>query len=217
MKKVDNKKKESNSARVMIIIAVSLLVFALLCAAYLVLDANKVFDKKPKAEETTALSDTTEATPTETESHANVETETNSDGTPKKVIFYKDNVYNGSIDYVYQPDNNKVLEWYYDADNKLIECVAITVNDKGSPILEEHSLNNKIFTSVEFNYYEDGVTLWQKTTTDNTTEKELVTKERYDKDKRIIEKFTYEDSVETGHIIYTYDENGNLTGEEAVS
>ena len=44
MKKVDNKKREANSAKVMLILAMVLLVFAVLCAVYLVLDANDVFD-----------------------------------------------------------------------------------------------------------------------------------------------------------------------------
>ena len=216
MKKVDNKKREANSAKVMLILAMVLLVFAVLCAVYLVLDANDVFDRQETEGTTAAVTEPEETAPAETESHADVEKETNSDGTPKRIVFYKDNVYNGSIDYVYQPEKNKVLEWYYDADDKLIECVAITVNEKGSPVLEEHSLNDEVFLSVDFNYYDDKVTLWQKTTTDYSAEKELVTKERYSEDGLLIEKFTYEGSERTSHTLYSYDEEGNLTGEENV-
>lgn len=215
MKNVDNKNKNSaGSANVMIIIAVVLLALALLCAVYLVLDAMDISSLFKKTEDTT-VDDTTVAPATE--SHADVETETNSDGTPKKVVYYKDNVYNGSIDYVYDEEHSAVYEMYYDADDKLVECIKITVNYKGNVVLEEHSLNNEVFLKVEFNYYDDDTTVWQKTITDNKTDKELVTKERYSEDGLLIEKFTYEDSAQTGHTVYTYDESGNLTGSEEVS
>ena len=91
------KKKPSYKAeKYMITIAVVLLAVAAAGIIFLIVNATGVFDNIGKGDETTPAPETT--IPTAVIEHEDIETETNTDGTPKKVIYYKDNVYNGSID-----------------------------------------------------------------------------------------------------------------------
>lgn len=209
------KKSENNlTVKIMIYCAVALLVISVGCGIYLVMDSVGAFDAKP-AEITGNTEETKfpESTTAETVKHDDVETETNSDGTPKRVVYYKDNVYNGSIDYIYDEKNSAIFEMYYDANDELVECVKTTVNYLGSVVLEEHSLNNEVFLTIKYSYYDD-VAVSVKTITEIKDGKELVTKELYSKEGLVTDKYTYEDNVEKSHTVYTYDEEGKLIEEK---
>lgn len=207
------KKKPSYKAeKYMIGAAVALLVIAFLGVVFLALHSAGVFENMGKQEETT-VSDTT--VPTAVVEHDDVEEETNADGTPKKVTYYKDNVYNGSIDYVY--DGATVYEVHFDADDKLIKSIKKTVNEVGSIIYESHSDAADILTEIEISYYDDLITVWKKVTTDHTGEKEIATKEIFTEDGLVSDKYVYEDSVEVSHVVYTYDENGEVVSEEEMA
>lgn len=204
------KKKPSYKAeKYMIGAAIALLVIAFAGVLFLALDFAGIFDKIGKPDETTA-SDTT--IPTAEIIHDDVEEVTNPDGTPKKITYYKDNVYNGSIDYVY--DGATVYEVHFDADDKLVKSIKKTVNAAGSIVYESHSDATKILTEVEISYYDDLVTVWKKLTTEHTDDKDIATKELFSEDGLLTEKYEFEDSVEVSHIVYTYDENGEIVKEE---
>ncbi len=207
------KKKPNNKAeKYMIGAAVALLIIAFIGVVFLVLDSCGILDNINKPGETT-VDETT--IPKETVIHQDVETETNSDGTPKRVVYYKDNVYDGSIDYVYE--GASVYEVYFDANDELVGSIKKTINDVGSIIYESHSEKDKITTEIEYTYYEDLVTVWKKLTTDKSGEKEIATKELFTKEGLRTDKYVYEDSVEMSHIVYTYDENGEILSEEEIT
>jgi len=207
------KKKPSYKAeKYMIGAAIALLVIAFLGVVFLALHSAGVFENIGKEAETSAP-DTT--IPTANIVHNDVEEETNADGTPSKITYYKDNVYNGSIDYVY--DGASVYEVHFDADDKLVKSIKKTVNDVGSIIYESHSDASKILTEIEISYYDDLVTPWKKVTTDNSGKNEIATKEIFAEDGLLVEKYVYEDSVEVSHVVYSYDENGEVVGEEEMA
>lgn len=204
------KKKPSYKAeKYMIGAAIALLIIAFVGVMYVVLDSVGVFENIGKPDETTA-GDTT--VPTAVIEHDDVEKVTNADGTPKKITYYKDNVYNGSIDYVY--DGATVYEVHFDADDKLVKSIKKTVNEVGNIIYESHSNAEKILTEVEITYYDDMVTVWKKLTTEHADDKDIATKELFSEDGLVTEKYVYEDSVEVSHVVYTYDENGEIIKEE---
>ncbi len=207
------KKKQSFKAeKYMIITASILLVVALVCIIFLVMHEAGVFEHIGKPGDTTDA-DTT--VPVASVEHEDVETETNSDGTPSKVVYYKDNVFDGSIDYVY--DGDAVYEVHFDADNKLERSIKKQINEIGNLIYESYSTADAVLYEIEYTYYDDMDTLWKKTTTEFEEEKELTTKELYSENGLMTDKYVYEDSVEVSHTVYTYDENGEIVNEEEVS
>lgn len=213
------KKTNDRSIKIMIISAVVLIVLALCCAAFLVLDSFGVFDGidlskigSSKNEETTAQ-ESTEAQTNETQLHDDVEAATNSDGTPDSIIYYKDNVYNGSVYYTYSGDGKTVYETYFDADDKIIESIVYTVNNDGNLIYQSHTDSEKTYLVIEYTYEDGADTYWKKTTTDTSGDVEKVTKEIY-VNELMTEKEEYEDGVLVSHMLYEYDEEGNLVSEK---
>lgn len=205
MKKKPNYKAE----KYMIGAAIALLIIAFVGVVYVILDSAGVFENIGKPDETTVPETTI---PTAVVEHDDVEEFFNEDGTPKKVVYYKDNVYNGSIDYVYQ--GATVYEVHFDAEDKLVKSIKKTVNEVGSIIYESHSDAEKILNEVEITYYEDLVTVWKKLTTDHSGEKDISTKELFSKDGLLTEKSVFEEDVEISRIEYKYDENGQVISEE---
>ncbi len=212
------KKKPSLKAeKYMIGAAVGLIVISIVCALVLILISIGFFDGNGGAkrdDETTAAEVTTA---TDTAIHADVESETNEDGTPHRVVYYKDNKYDGSIEYVY--DRNRVFEIYFDADDNLLGSIQKRVNEVGNLVFESHYEGDKKQKEIEYTYYDDGLTVWKKTTTEfGEDEKEIRTvKELYSENGLLTDKYVYEDSVEMSHTVYTYDENGEIASEEEVA
>ncbi|MBR4071141.1 MAG: hypothetical protein IKK26_01125 [Clostridia bacterium] len=209
MKKKPNYKAE----KYMIGAAIALIIIAFAGIVYVVLDSAGIIDNIVSGEpEQTTEVDTT--IPTAVIEHEDVEEVTNADGTPKRVVYYKDNVYDGSIEYVY--DGATVYEVHFDAKDQLVKSIKKTINEVGSIVYESHSDADQMLTEVEITYYDDLVTAWKKLTTDHTGDKEIATKEIFSEDSLLIEKYVYEDSVEVSHVVYTYDENGEIVSEEEI-
>jgi hypothetical protein len=143
-----------------------------------------------------------------------VETETNVDGTPKKVTYYKDNVYDGSIDYVYEGDT--IYEIHFDANDNLLKSVKKRINQLGNIVYESYSSAKEVLREIEYTYYDDFETLWKKQTTEHEDGKRISTKELYSEDGLLTDKYVYEDSVEVSHVVYTYDVNGEIASEKEV-
>ena len=209
MKKKPNYKAE----KYMIGAAIALIIIAFAGIVYVVLDSTGIIDNIVSGEpEQTTEVDTT--IPTAVIEHEDVEEVTNADGTPKRVVYYKDNVYDGSIEYVY--DGATVYEVHFDAKDQLVKSIKKTINEVGSIVYESRSDADQMLTEVEITYYDDLVTVWKKLTTDHTGDKEIATKEIFSEDSLLIEKYVYEDSVEVSHVVYTYDENGEIVSEEEI-
>ena len=206
------KKPTYKAEKYMIVIAIALLAVAAVCIIYLAVDATGAFDNLGSKNDTTVAETTI---PTATVEHDDIETETNSDGTPKTVTYYKDNVYNGSIDYVYQGDT--IYEIHFDENDALLKSIKRQINDVGSIIYESFSSASEVLREIEYNYYDDLVTVWKKTTTEHEDEKKIVTKELFTEEGLLTDKYVYEDSVEVSHIVYTYDENGEIVNEEEMA
>ena len=205
------KKMSRKTERLLICIVVALLCIAIGGAVYLVLDSTGTFDEP---EVTTIAPETT--LPVAQIEHEDVETQLNDDGTLKKIIYYKDNVYDGSVDFVYKGDT--VYEVHFDADNEYVQSIKRQINEKGSVIYESIGDQDKMHLITEFVYYDDGVTLWKKTMAEQNDEGvEVITKLLYTESGLVTDKYIYEDSVEVSHTVYTYDENGELIGEEEVT
>ena len=205
------KKPTYKAEKIMIIVAVALLAVAAVGIIYLALNASGVFDNLNKEAETTVVETTI---PVAVIEHEDVETETNSDGTLKKVTYYKDNVYDGSIDYVYEGDT--IYEIHFDADDNLLKSVKKRINQLGNLVYESYSSAKEVLREVEYTYYDDFETLWKKQTTEHEDGKRVSTKELYTEDGLLTDKYVYEDSVEVSHVVYTYDENGEIASEEEV-
>ncbi len=205
------KKTSYKSEKIMIIVAVALLAVAAVCIIYLAINATGAFDNIGKTEITTTPETTL---PIAVIEHDDIETETNSDGTPHKVVYYKDNVYDGSIDYVY--DGNTIYEFYFNADNEYYKSVKKQINELGNIIYESYSSASKKLNEIEYTYYDDNETLWKKQTTNHEDEIRVSVKELYSEDGLLTDKYVYEDSVEVSHVVYTYDENGEIVNEEEV-
>ena len=206
------KKKPSYKAeKIMIIVAVALIAVAAVCIIYLAINATGAFYNLGKAEDTTVAETTI---PVAVIEHDDIETETYADGTPKKVTYYKDNVYDGSIDYVYQGDT--IYEVHFDADDNLLKSIKKQINDLGNLVYESYSSATELLREVEYIYYDDHETIWKKQTTEHEDGKRIATKELYSEDGLLTDKYVYEDSVEVSHVVYTYDENGEIVNEEEV-
>ena len=205
------KKPTYKAEKIMIAVAIALIVIAVIGVLYVVLNEAGVFNGADEAD-TTAAPETT--IPVAVIEHEDIETETNSDGTPKKVTYYKDNVYDGSIDYVYEGDT--IYEVHFDADDNLLKSIKKRINDIGNIVYESYSSAKELLREVEYTYYDDHDTLWKKQTTEHENGKRIATKELYSEDGLLTEKFVYEDSVEVSHIVYTYDENGEIAEEKEI-
>ena len=211
------KKTNDSSIKVMITAAVVLIVLAICCAVFLVLDSFGVFDSidlpgSAKTDQTTKQESTEEPTH-ETQLHDDVEMATNADGTPDSIIYYKDNIYNGSVYYAYSGDGKTVYETYFDADDNMIESIVYTVDSNGNLVYQSHTDNEKTYLVIEYTYADGADTYWKKTSTDTSGDVETVTKEIYD-NNLMTEKEIYEDGVLVSHMLYTYDEEGNLVSEK---
>ncbi len=208
------KKKPDNKAeKWMIGIAIGLLIIAFAGIVFLVLDSTGVLSPADEPEETTVGEETT--TPVVTALHDDVETYVNDDGTPHRVVYYKDNVYDGSIDYVYQ--GASVYEIHYDGQNNLLKSSKKTVNEIGNLVYESYSDSEKKLKEIEYTYYDDMESIWKKLTTDHTGEVDITTKELFSEDGLLTDKYVYEDSKEVSHVVYTYDENGEIKSEEEIA
>lgn len=207
------KKKQNNKAEKWLIgVAIALLAVCFAGVLFLALNAAGAFDSFGRPEETSAP-ETTD-TP-ETVLHNDVETFVNEDGTPKRVVYYKDNVYNGSIDYVY--DGASVYEVHFDADDNLVKSIKKTINEVGSVVYESYTEKEKMVKEIEYTYYDDYTTVWKKLTTDHSGKSEIATKEIFSEKGLLTDKYVYEDSVEVSHVVYTYDENGEIVSEEEMA
>lgn len=205
------KKISKKNERILISVAVALICIAIAGVVYLALDMNGTFDEP---EVTTIAPETT--IPTASIQHEDVETQLYEDGTLKKIVYYKENVLDGSVDFVYRGDS--VYEIHYDKNNELIQTIKTQINIVGSVIYESVSDAEKKLMETEYVYYDDLTTLWKKTVIEYREDGvEAITKLIYSEDSLMTDKYVYEDSEEISHTVYTYDENGELISENEVA
>ncbi len=219
----------------MIITAVVLIALAVVGVVFVVLSENGVFDKKP---EVTTLESETEKNLDDAE--WTVETTLDEYGFTKSEMHYADGEYQFRYDYVY--DSNRVNKIMWDNNDKIIQNERFEVNEVGSNTL--YLLidgENAVLSGTGYEYYDDNVTLWKELSFVYDEEAGIyeVTKKTFNEMGKVKELYTFEateakpylpegavnrlkgvvgfdNSKQTSHIVYTYDENGELLSEEEV-
>lgn len=197
-----NRLKMSAKLQRILIIAASLLLIAAVVglAFYFVSDRDTEKTEEPAS--------TTAAYTTEEIIHDDEEYRYNEDGTLKSIVYYKDNKFNGQIDYFSDKDRNIDYVMTYGADNKEV-CREITEkNSEDSPILYRKKVNDEVVQSIEYDYASDGITLKKKTTknfADDGTES--AEKLYFYENGKVSQKCEYTDGVLTSEIFYN--EEGN--------
>ncbi|MCI8610328.1 MAG: hypothetical protein HFE66_00225 [Clostridiales bacterium] len=186
------------SIRIVLIIAVVLLVVgAGVCAILL-------FSDKP---DNTKTPSTQTEIPPETQ-HENTEYRYNEDGQISKIIYYDNDVLQGSTDYVYTDDYTCII--HFDKDNEQTGYEQTNYNALKNPTKYIEKKREELVTSIEYDYYADQATLQKKTTKNYKDGAESAEKEYYDEAGNMTRKCTYEDGNLTSDITYTYDANGEV-------
>ncbi len=185
------------SIQIVLIIAVVLLVAgAGVCAILL-------FSDKPNNTNTPVQTEM----PPETQ-HENIEYQYNEDGQISKIIYYDNDVLQGSTDYVYTDNYTCII--HFDKDNEQIGYEQTNYNALKNPIKYIEKKLGELVMSIEYDYYADQSTLQKKTTKTYKDSTEIAEKEYYDEAGKMTRKCTYEDGNLTSDITYTYDANGKV-------
>lgn len=142
---------------------------------------------------------------TETQ-HGNTEYRYNEDGQISKILYYENDVLQGSTDYVYTDDYTCII--HFDKDNEQTGYEQTDYNALKNPVKYIKKEAGELVTSTEYDYFEDLSTLRKKITKTYKDGIEYAEKEYYDEAGKMTRKCTYEDDSLTGDITYTYDANG---------
>ena len=184
------------SIRIILIIAVVLLVAgAGVCA--ILLFSDKANNTNTPVQTETSL---------ETQ-HENTEYQYNEDGQISKIIYYDNDVLQGSTDYVYTDDYTCII--HFDKNNEQTGYEQTNYNVLKNPTKYIEKKLGELVTSIEYDYYTDQSTLQKKTTKTYKDGTESAEKEYYDEAGKMTRKCTYADGNLTSDITYTYDANGD--------
>ena len=222
--------------KIMIVTAVVLIVLAIVGVVFVVMSENGLFDKKPEV--TTAESETEKNLD---DAEWTVETSLDEYGFTKSESHFADGEFQFRYDYIYEA--NRVNKVMWDENDKIVQNERFEVNEVGSNTL--YLLidgDNTVLSGSSYEYYDDNVTLWKELSFVYDEEKEVyeVTKKTYNEMGKVKELYTFdvtefrlyspevavnklkgvvgfENSVQTSHIVYTYDESGELVSEEEVA
>lgn len=128
--------------------------------------------------------------------HPAEETFYNSDGSVNRIVYYKDDVYNGQTDYYSEDNKDYVI--YYDKDKNNVANELTEKNGQGKTVMHKKSENKKTVLLEEYVYADDMVTLkkyTKKTYDENGTEN--AEKLYYaDDGATVIQRITYVDGEE---------------------
>lgn len=177
---------------ILIVTAALLIAAAITCAIFLLLD-----DSGQQPEQTAKPTDTL---------HENVEYRYNEDGQISKIIYYDNDVLQGSTDYVYMEDYTCIV--YFDKDNKQTGYEQTNHNALKNPTKYVKKEGDTLLKSIEYDYFDDLATLQKKTTKTYTDGVELAEKEYYNEAGQMTRKCTYEDGSLISDLTYTYNEAG---------
>lgn len=176
----------------LIITAALLIVAAITCTAFLLLD-----NSEQQPEQTEKTTDTI---------HENIEYRYNEDGQISKIIYYDNDVLQGSTDYVYMEDYTCIV--YFDKDNKQTGYEQTNHNALKNPTKYVKKEGDTLLESIEYDYFDDLATLQKKTTKTYTDGVEHTEKEYYNELGQMTRKCTYEDDNLISDLTYTYNEAG---------
>ena len=181
---------KKSSLVILIVTAVLLIAAAITCAAFLLLHDS---GQQPKQTEK----------PTDT-LHENIEYRYNEEGQITKIIYYDNDVLQGSTDYVYMEDYTCIV--YFDKDNKQTGYEQTNHNALKNPTKYVKKEGDTLLKSIEYDYYDDLATLQKKTTKTYTAGVEYAEKEYYNEAEQMTRKCTYEDGNLISDLTYTYNE-----------
>lgn len=187
---------KKNTMILLIIVAVLLIAAAVVCAVFLFTDTS---DTPPAAD--------TEA-PTEETMHEDVEYKYNEDGQVSQILYYENDVLQGSTDYVYMDDYTCII--YFDGDNQQTGYEQTYHNELKNPTKYIKKEGDTLIESIEYDYYEDLTTLQKKTTKTYVDGVEYAEKEYYDEAGKLTRKCTFEDGNTISDVTYTYDAGGEM-------
>ena len=179
---------------VLIVTAALLIAAAITCTVLLLLD-----DTPQQPVQTEKPTDTI---------HENIEYRYNEDGQISKIIYYDNDVLQGSTDYVYMDDYTCIV--YYDKDNQQTGFEQTNHNALKNPTKYVKKEAGELIQSIEYNYYDDLATLQKKTTKTYTDGVEHAEKEYYNEAEQMTRKCTYEDGSLISDLTYTYNEAGEV-------
>ena len=140
--------------------------------------------------------------------HESTEYKYNEDGQVSQILYYENDVLQGSTDYVYMDDYTCIV--YFDGDNQQTGYEQTYHNALQNPTKYIKNEGGTLVESIEYDYYDDLATLQKKTTKTYTDGIEYAEKEYYDEEGRLTRKCTYEDGNTVSDITYTYDANGEI-------
>lgn len=180
----------------LIIVAVLLIAAAAFCAIFLFIDTS---DAPPAAD--------TEVTTKET-IHDNVEYKYNEDGQVSQILYYENDVLQGSTDYVYMDDYTCIV--YFDGNNQQTGYEQTYHNALKNPTKYIKEEGDTLVESIEYDYYEDLTTLQKKTTKTYVDGVEYAEKEYYDETGKLTRKCTFENGNTISDVTYTYDADGEI-------
>ncbi len=176
------------------IAAVLLIAAAIICIAIFLQKSDIQPELPPETE-----------APTETQ-HENIEYRYNEDGQISKIIYYDNDVLQGSTDYVYTDDYTCII--HFDKDNEQTGYEQTDYNALKNPTKYIKKEAGELVASTEYDYFEDLTTLQKKTSKTYKEGVEYAEKEYYDQAGKMTRKCTYQDGVLTSDVTYTYDANG---------
>lgn len=177
---------------ILIGVAVLLIAAAITCAVFLFSD-----DSASPSVQTEKPMDTI---------HENVEYKYNEEGQISKILYYDNDVLQGSTDYVYMDDYTCIV--YFDKDNKQTGYEQTNHNSLKNPTKYVKKEGDKLLKSIEYDYYDDLSTLQKKTTKTYTDGIEYAEKEYYNEAGQMTRKCVYEDGELVSDLTYTYNEAG---------
>lgn len=181
------------STLIILIIAAALLIAAAItCTAFLLLD-----NSGQQPEQTEKPTDTV---------HENIEYRYNEDGQISKIIYYDNDVLQGSTDYVYMEDYTCIV--YFDKDNKQTGYEQTNHNALKNPTKYVKKEGDTLLESIEYDYFDDLATLQKKTTKTYIDGVEHAEKEYYNEAGQMTRKCTYEDGDLISDLTYIYNEAG---------
>ena len=185
-------KMKKSTLIILIVTAALLIAAAITCAAFLLLG-----DSEQQPEQTEKPTDTI---------HENIEYRYNEDGQISKIIYYDNDVLQGSTDYVYMEDYTCIV--YFDKDNKQTGYEQTNYNALKNPTKYVKKEGDTLLESIEYDYFDDLATLQKKTTKTYTNGEEHAEKEYYNELKQMTRKCTYKDGNLISDLTYTYNEAG---------
>ena len=138
--------------------------------------------------------------------HKDVEYTYDDNGNLISQVFYKDNVYNGQIDY-YRTENEEYIT-EFDKDNKEVSSTVTKHDALGNVSSVTTYKDGKVYETIEYDYHSDFKTPAKKTVKTYEGDRELAEKTYFSEEGKKTQVCKYEDGKLVSETFF--DENGNV-------